>query len=62
MRIKSYYINIRRRWSLIPALWNKFFYNLSVDYSNLKEEIDEHAINNSESYLQEKIEYIITKE
>ena len=61
-KLKSYYINMRSRWGLIPDLWNKFFDNLSGDYTNLKSNIDSHDINDNETYLQGKIDEIITKE
>ena len=62
MKIKSYYINLRQRWNLDPELWNEFLENLQDDYEALKEEIDDHLINENEDYLQIKINEIITKE
>ena len=62
LKIKSYYVNMRRRWNVLPEHWNKFLGNLHGDYDNLKENIDAHDINDNETYLQDKIDNIITKE
>lgn len=64
MNIRSYYINIRRRWGLSPDAWNKFFMNLKLDYMDMKDNIDDHPINDIEGDLmQNKIyEFILDKE
>jgi hypothetical protein len=67
MKIKSYYINIRNRWSLIAKLWNKFFSNLEYDYEQLKIAIDD--IDNddgtdyvNEEYIRNEVESFILEE
>ena len=62
LKVKSYYVNMRSRWGIIPDIWNKFFDNLKGDYENLKDNIDDHEINDDETYLQTKMNNIITKE
>ena len=62
LKVKSYYVNMRSRWGIIPDTWNKFFDNLKGDYENLKDNIDDHEINDDETYLQTKMNNIITKE
>ena len=62
MKIKSYYMVMRKRWGLIPKIWNKFFQNLSDDYTSFKSEIDGHAINDKESELQAEIIKFASKE
>ena len=59
MNILSYYISIRKRWSLIPRLWNKFFSNLEHDYGELSNEIINHNINDAEDELQSEINTFI---
>ena len=55
MKVQSYYVNMRPRWSLIARLWNLFFGNLKKDYRNLYQDINGHDIHNSETDLQNNI-------
>lgn len=56
MKLKSYYINIRRRWGLIAKLWNKFLSNLEYDYEQLKVAVDDISDDDGTNYANE--EYI----
>jgi len=67
MKIKSYYVNIRQRWSLITKLWNKFLSNLEYDYNQMKiaiDDIDEDDGTNyvNEEYIKDNIKSFILEE
>ena len=55
MKIKSFYLNFRQRWPLIPQVWNTFFGNLKDDYESMKADFDGHDINDSEDDLKNQI-------
>jgi len=62
MNIRSFYMNMRRRWGFSYVIWNKFFDNIKADLESFKDEIDDHGINTEEDDLQASIDKYVTKE